>query len=244
VTISRRATVAIASAILAAMTTGCAAGPTEPSRSIESTSPQSEAPATNSRTVIASGPVPLSDLLAELVIAPEHLDGYDRDLFPLWIDADGDGCNTRYEVLIAEAVVAPTISGICKLTGGSWVSPYDGLRIDDAKDVQIDHLVALAEAWYSGAFRWTTERRERYANDLDVPWTLNAVSAKANEEKGSSDPAEWLPPLSSDLCPYIEGWIATKVRWSLSVDATEKGALDQAIAECPDAAIEVPAATP
>ncbi len=189
-------------------------------------------------------PVHLSLLVSELVIAPEHLDGYDRDLFPLWIDANGNGCNTRYEVLIAEAVIAPTISGSCKLTGGSWVSPYDGVRIDDAAGVQIDHLVALAEAWYSGAFAWTTERRERFANDLDVPWELNAASPQSNEAKGSSDPAEWLPPLPSDLCPYIEAWIGTKLRWALSVDLAEKVALDRTVAQCPDSAIVVPEAAP
>ena len=187
---------------------------------------------------------PLADLVAELTIAPEHLDGYDRDLFPHWIDADGDGCNTRYEVLIAEAVVAPTVSGSCDLTGGSWLSPYDGVRIDDARGVQIDHVVALAEAWYSGAFAWTTERRVRFANDLDVPWVLNAVSPKANESKGSSDPAEWLPTLPSAFCPYVESWIGTKLRWDLAVDAAEKAALDRAVARCPDSAILVPRASP
>ncbi len=189
-------------------------------------------------------PTPLSTLVADLVVAPEHVDGYDRDLFPHWIDADGDGCNTRAEVLIAEAVVAPSISGTCDLTGGSWLSPYDGLRIDGAGGVQIDHVVALAEAWYSGAVSWTTERRQRFANDLEVPWTLNAVSPESNEAKGSSDPAEWLPPLSSDLCPYIEAWIGTKIRWGLAIDAAEKHALDQAVAACPDSAILVTPAAP
>jgi Protein of unknown function (DUF1524) len=189
-------------------------------------------------------PIPLSVLVADLVVAPEHLDGYDRDLFPHWIDADGDGCNTRAEVLIAEAVVAPSISGTCDLAGGSWLSPYDGLRIDGASGVQIDHLVALAEAWYSGAASWTTERRQRFANDLDVPWTLNAVSPESNEAKGSSDPAEWLPPLSSDLCPYIEAWIGTKLRWGLAIDGAEKHALDEAVAGCPDSAILVTPVSP
>ncbi len=63
----------------------------------------------------------------------------------------------------------PTVSGSCDLTGGSWLSPYDGVRIDDARGVQIDHVVALAEAWYSGAHAWTTERRARFANDLECP---------------------------------------------------------------------------
>ncbi len=217
-----------------------------PSASPASTTPTATpVPApTPTAAEVAPTSAPLDALVAELTIVAEHLDGYDRDLFPHWIDADGDGCNARYEVLIAEAIVPPTVSGTCDLTGGSWLSPYDGVRIDDARGVQIDHVVALAEAWYSGAYAWTTERRTRFANDVDVPWVLNAVSPKANESKGSNDPAEWLPPLPSAICPYIESWIGTKLRWALAVDAAEKAALDKAVAQCPDSAILVPKAAP
>ena len=95
----------------------------------------------------------------------------------------------------------PVISGSYDLTGGTWLSPYDGVTLHDATNVQIDHLVALAEAWYSGADSWTTERRERFANDLDVPWELNAVSPDINETKSADDPAEWLPPLAVGPVP-------------------------------------------
>ena len=105
---------------------------------------------TPSHLAASEVPSSIEALLAGLVIAPEHRVGYDRDLFPVWTDEDGDGCNTRYEVLIAQAVTPPTVSGSCHLTGGSWRSPYDGLVIHRADGVQIDHLVALAEAWYSG----------------------------------------------------------------------------------------------
>jgi hypothetical protein len=147
-------------------------------------------------------------------------------------------------VLIEEAVVAPTITGSCDLTGGRWVSPYDGVEIDDASGVQIDHLVALAESWYSGAHAWTTDKRERLANDLGEPWVLVAASPKANSAKGSEDPAEWLPPLSSALCPYIEAWIGTKVRWSLTVDPEEKQALEELLPQCPDSRLTVSVAVP
>ena len=129
-------------------------------------------------------PTSLSALLARLVVAPEHLEGYERDLFPHRDDTDGNGCNTRYEVLIATAVVAPTIAGKgCDLTGGSWLSPYDGLVIEGSSGVQIDHVVALAEAWYSGADAWTTEQRERFANDLGVPWALTVASARSQRSQ-------------------------------------------------------------
>lgn len=185
------------------------------------------------------GPESLTTLLDRLVVAPEHLDGYDRDLFPQWSDVDGDGCNTRFEVLIAQAVTPPVVSGSCDLTGGTWLSPYDGVTLHGAANVQIDHLVALAEAWYSGADTWTTERRERFANDLEVPWELNAVSPAINETKSADDPAEWLPPLPSALCPYLESWIGTKVRWGLTIDPAEKQALMGLVPQCPGSRLTV-----
>ncbi len=193
-----------------------------------------------SPTASAVAEATLAELVDGLVVTPEHLEGYERDLFPLWTDDDGDGCNTRYEVLIAEAVVAPTVSGSCDLTGGTWLSPFDGVELHDATEIQIDHLVALAEAWYSGAFAWTTEQRERFANDLGVPWALNAVSPEANQAKGSDDPAEWLPPLPSAVCPYAEAWVGTKVRWGLAIDPAEKAALEALAQRCSDMRITVP----
>ena len=151
-----------------------------------------------------------------LVTAPEHRTGYHHSLFRLWIDADGDGCDTRREVLIAEAIVAPVVGGGCSLTGGEWRSAYDGLTFTDASQLQIDHVVALAEAWDSGASAWTPDRRMRYANDLAVPWVLIAVSAASNQAKSDHDPAEWLPPDPADLCPFVSAWIAIKVRWHLT----------------------------
>src|SRR3954451_20999273 len=89
-------------------------------------------------------------LLAGMTVTAEHTAGYDRNLFPSWVDADGDGCDTRHEVLLAEATHAPSQGAGCKLTGGQWVSPYDGLVVTDSSALDIDHLVPLAEAWQSG----------------------------------------------------------------------------------------------
>lgn len=224
-----------------------ASGAATPSPSVLTTSPTSTMTPIVAPPPSASpspGPESLATLLDRLVVTPEHLEGYDRDLFPHWSDADLDGCNTRYEVLLDQAVTPPAISGGCDLTGGTWVSPFDGVTLHDATNVQIDHLVALAEAWYSGAFAWTTERRERFANDLTVPWELNAVSPDINEQKGADDPAEWLPPLSSALCPYLESWIGTKVRWSLATDPAEKKALAKLVPRCPGSELTVPVVTP
>ena len=180
-----------------------------------------------------SGSLSLDQLLATLPVASEVRTGYERDLFPEWDDADGDGCNTRYEVLIAEAIVAPAVGPGCVLTGGQWRSAYDGLVFSSPADLQIDHVVALAEAWDSGASAWSTGRRELFANDIDVPWTLIAVSGATNEAKADSDPAEWVPPNPDAVCAFVADWIAIKARWGLSVDPREAVALRSLIAGCP-----------
>jgi hypothetical protein len=232
------------------------AEPTRTATPAPSRSPEPTATAASSTAVPASStaaaPSPtvssstsgesLSQLLAALPITPEHRSGYDRDLFPLWSDADSDGCNTRYEVLIVEAVTAPTITPPCHLTGGTWFSTYDGKTLIGAQQVEVDHVVALAEAWYSGAYGWSTARREQYANDLGVPWTLVVSSHNSNQSKGSKDPAEWVPPRAADVCPYISSWIEIKTRWGLSIDQREHDALRHQLDRCPDDVVVVPRA--
>ena len=174
----------------------------------------------------------LDQMLARLRTAPEQRTGYDRSLFTLWIDADGDGCDTRREVLISESLTPVTIGTGCFLTGGSWLSLYDGQRFTDPSGLDIDHVVPLAEAWDSGAFGWSADRRQAFANDLDASWALIAVSATSNRSKGDQDPADWLPFSASDLCSYLGDWLAVKVRWSLAVDPIERNALSGLVGEC------------
>jgi hypothetical protein len=172
-------------------------------------------------------------LLNTLVVAPEYRSGYDQSLFERWIDADGDGCNTRKEVLIDEAIQPPTIGPGCSLSGGAWVSLYDGKRFTNAADLEIDHVVALAEAWDSGAYLWDADRRMRFANDLNVPWTLIAVSSSSNESKSDKDPVDWLPPRVAFRCTYVAMWLEIKARWALTVDETERDTLSALAAGCP-----------
>ncbi len=98
---------------------------------------------------------------ASLAITDEHREGYDRDLSKHWVDEDRDGCSTRAEVLIAEAVQAPTVGPGCKISGGGWLSYYDENSVEDVRSLDIDHMVPLAEAWDSGASKWTAKKRER-----------------------------------------------------------------------------------
>lgn len=123
-------------------------------------------------------------------------DGYECELFgDGWIDADGDGCDTRREVLIAESTSPAQVDPFgCEVIAGDWVSAYDGYSTDDPTELEIDHVVALSEAWRSGAAAWPEDRRLAFANDLDSPAALVAVTAATNRSKGDRDPASWQPP--------------------------------------------------
>lgn len=185
---------------------------------------------------IAAAPVaaaatkqPAIRVLNSLPVAQERRDGYDRDLFRHWSDLDGNGCDARDDVLIAEAV-AGTRRG-CSVSSGVWVSAYDGVRTSNPSSFDIDHVVALAEAWDSGAWRWDARTRQRFANDLDYPLSLIAVSASSNRSKSDRDPAEWLP--QRNRCSFAKAWVGVKYRWRLSVDATEKSALTRILRSCP-----------
>jgi len=203
--------------------------------------PPATVPAEPTSSIAPGTTLPLASLLDLLPVAAEDRTGYKRSLFVLWIDADGDGCDTRREVLIQEAVAAPTIGAGCHLSGGRWRSPYDGLETTNANTFDIDHVVPLAEAWDSGASTWTADRRTRFANDLDVPWSLLAVSATSNRSKSDGDPADWLPPVTSFRCQYAAAWLAIKVRWDLAIDPREIATLEPLAHDCSETMPVVPA---
>jgi Protein of unknown function (DUF1524) len=162
-------------------------------------------------------------------VAVEHTEGYDRDLFKHWVDADSDCQDTREEVLVAESKTP--IAG-CTVTTGEWFSYYDRATWTTASDVDIDHVVALGEAWDSGAWDWTADDRERYANDLGDWRSLVAVTDNVNQSKGERDPAEWLPDFGT--CTYVRQWTAVKLRWRLNVDSDERAALIALADGCPN----------
>ena len=156
-------------------------------------------------------------------VTEERIGGYKRSLFKHWVDANGNGKNTRAEVLIAESLISVQFSSTGKtVSTGKWLSLYDGETWTKASDVDVDHVVALAEAWRSGAWKWSSSRRQSYANDLGVAWTLRAVTDNVNQSKSDDDPTYWLPPLESANCVYLTEWVAVKIRWKLTVDAEER----------------------
>lgn len=171
-------------------------------------------------------------LLNHLPVGSEHKAGYARSKFSLWADADHDGCNTRYEVLIAEAVRKPRVRSGCRLSGGRWVSRYDGKATTNPSTFDIDHVVPLAEVWQSGGYRWTAATRKAYANDLGYFATLIAVTAHENRSKGDREPQQWMPDRRAYGCTYVAQWVAVKWRWHLKVNAGEKSFLTRKLRSC------------
>lgn len=207
-----------------------AASTTSTSRpSIPSTVTPTAAP-TSAPTPPVTSPPP-SDPVG-LRIEAEHPDGYNRDLFRHWVDADGDGCDTRKEVLIAESLEPVSTGSSCAILSGRWYSIYDNTETTDSSRFDIDHVVALKEAWDSGAWSWTADQRRDFANDLSEPFFLIAVSASSNRSKSDRDPAEWLPTNTSYRCEYVRIWVQVKRAWNLSVDQAEHDAIRNTLAAC------------
>jgi hypothetical protein len=171
-------------------------------------------------------------LLRQLVTGYEQPNGYDRDLFRHWVDADGDGCDARDEVLIAEATTKPRILAGCALAGGSWWSRYDGGSTREPSTFDIDHMVPLNEAWQSGAWRWNAQTRKRYANDLGYRASLIAVTASSNRSKSDREPQTWMPERAGYGCRYVKQWVAVKYRWRLTVNAAERSFLRSKLRSC------------
>ena len=165
---------------------------------------------------------------------PADLPAYDRDDWPHWSDEDGDCQDARQETLIAEseAPVRFKTDKRCRVESGSWKDPYTGLIVDDPGELDVDHVVPLANAHRSGAWDWSRPRKEAYANDLSHPEHLLAVTAGANRAKGRKGPEEWRPDSEGYWCEYAMYWAAIKMRWNLSVTPEEQEALQEMVSTC------------
>jgi hypothetical protein len=168
-------------------------------------------------------------MLAELEVGEwASTAGYSRDRFAHWLTVDG--CDVRQRVLVRDGEGVETDEE-CRAVAGTWYSPYDGVTLSDPAEVDIDHVVPLANAWRTGADRWDDDRRAAFANDLERP-QLRAVSAVANRAKGDQDPSQWRPPERSYWCRYAHDWVAVKHHWGLRVTAPEKQALADMLDTC------------
>lgn len=200
------------------------------------------APHSDPAVVIADSsvtPTSALGLLATLPIkgkAPKT--GYDRtDKFgTAWLDVDRNGCDTRNDILQRD-LTATVLSGTCKVLSGTLAEPYTRSTVnfvrgnDTSRLVQIDHVVALSNAWQTGAQKLTQDQRESFAND---PLNLLAVDGSANGQKGDGDAATWLPPNKSFRCQYVARQVSVKATYGLWVAQAEHDAIERVLASCPD----------
>ena len=167
--------------------------------------------------------------------------GYSRAQFPHWSDPDRNGCNARNDTLKRDLTNITYKVGTrdCKVVGGQLLDPFSGKSItfsSTKSNIDIDHLVALSNAWQTGAAYFDKAKRTQIAND---PLNLLAVDAKLNRQKGDGDAATWLPPAKSFRCEYVAAQIAVKVKYSLWLTAPEKSAMSKVLESCPDQLLPV-----
>ena len=164
--------------------------------------------------------------------------GYTRAQFgQTWANVNRNGCDTRNDILKRDLTDVVFREGTrnCVVESGTLIDPYSGITINFVKgvkssmEVQIDHVVALSNAWQTGAFKLTLERRTEFAND---PENLLAVQGRLNSQKGDGDAATWLPPLKKYRCTYVSKQIAVKAKYGLWITAPEKAAMKNILAKC------------
>lgn len=187
-------------------------------------------------------PVAADDLAAAraalhaIPVAPlDPDDGYSRQRFgAAWADVDHNGCDTRNDVLARDLTDVTLGPGGCVVLAGTLDDPYTGAVIDFVRGpgsaaVQIDHVVALDNAWRTGAQTWPAARRLAFAND---PANLLAVSGKANQDKGASDASQWLPPQAGFACVYVVRQVRVKAAYGLWMTPDEHAAAERALRRC------------
>jgi hypothetical protein len=163
--------------------------------------------------------------------------GYDRASWGDWIDLDNDGCKTRDEILIRDLTsVTFDPNEKCQVQTGVLKDPYSGTTMNFLQGrgtsslIQIDHVVAVSDAWQKGAFKWGSATKIAFYND---PLNLLAVNGRLNSQKGDGDTATWLPPQKSYRCAYVARQIAVKAKYSIWVTKAEKVAMQTILAKCP-----------
>ena len=226
----------LAAILIGTAVTGTSVSP-DRARTMGSATPTAALPAT-------IAPEPPADTAALAVLATLPIKGrapktgYDREesFGSAWQDVDQNGCDTRNDILARDLTVLVVDSG-CEVQSGTLLGPYTGLTIAFVRGqttsslVQIDHVVALSNAWQTGAQQLSQQQRVALAND---PLNLLAVDGVTNSRKGDGDTATWLPPLNSYRCIYVARQVSVKAAHALWVTPAEHDAMTRILSDCPD----------
>ena len=165
-----------------------------------------------------------------LVAEPDtNIPDYDRDNFAGWLDSDGDCVNTRHEVLQSEAATFDMAQSGCSVAAGEWYDPYTDRTYTNPRDLDVDHVVALADAWVSGAYAWADDLLDRFSNDLG---NLNAIQSGENRSKSAKGPADYTPSASGARCEYLVQYATVKIRWQLSITPADFAVTERGLAGC------------
>jgi hypothetical protein len=211
------------------------------------TATPSATPTTAPTTALSTAPGPIpSNGSAAAALATLDVKGrapqtnYDRDAFgQAWADVDRNGCDTRNDILkrdLTDVQIRPGTYG-CLVERGTLDDPYSGKRLffergwDTSIFVQIDHVIALSNAWQTGAQFWGPDRREQFAND---PLNLLAVDGPLNMQKSDGDAATWLPPSRAYWCEYVSRQVAVKAKYGLWATPPERDAIARVLTRCPN----------
>lgn len=185
-------------------------------------------------------PTPVDKPATILVITvseiQEGIPEYNRDDWKHWTDEDGDCQDARQEVLIAGSLVPVTFEDDrqCRVESGRWWAPHLGHHLENPRHIDVDHHVPLKNAHLSGGWAWDAERREEYANYLDDPDHLVAISSRHNRSKGARGPEEWAPPDNDLWWEYATDWTEIKERWGLIMTPVESEIVMDMLGTCED----------
>ncbi|MDG5802021.1 HNH endonuclease family protein [Streptomyces ossamyceticus] len=162
--------------------------------------------------------------------------GYDREEFGSpWADTDSNDCDTRDDILQRDLEEVKFRDGDCRVASGVLdPDPYTGEDVSFVRgrsQIDVDHIVALSDAWQKGAQKWDDSKRIALAND---PLNLLAVDAGTNRGKGDGDAATWLPPNKAYRCTYVAAQVAVKKKYGLWVTSAEQSAMKRVLSGCPD----------
>lgn len=228
---------AVVSVVLVAGCEPLAAEPVPDGKASASAAPSSAAPGAGGGSAEEASSLPGLPSVDEarraldgLTVAEQgSMAGYSRGKFSHW-SSHGDKCDAREMVLQRDGSDVQR-DDQCRAVSGRWVSVYDGKTFIDASELDIDHMVPLANAWRSGARDWDQDKRKEFANDLARPQLL-AVSAATNRGKGDQGPDEWQPPLESYWCVYGRAWTSVKSAYGLTITGDEKSMLVKMLDTC------------